>query len=59
MSAKLLETHKMQIRGLRLVPDKGGCFEVKAGDELLYSKLATGVFPNEDSLVDAVGARLG
>jgi selenoprotein W-related protein len=49
----------MQIKELRLVPDKGGCFEVTAGGDLLYSKLATGVFPDEDRLVDAVGAKLG
>ena len=48
----------MQIKCLRLIPDKGGCFEVKAGGDLLHSKLATGVFPNEDSLVDAIGAKL-
>ena len=49
----------MRITGLRLVPAKGGCFEVTAGGELLYSKLATGVFPNEDKLLDDVGTRLG
>ena len=49
----------MRIKELRLVPDKGGCFEVVVGGELLYSKLATGAFPEEDKLVDEVGTRLG
>ena len=49
----------MQIAELRLIPAKGGCFELTAGEELLYSKLATGTFPDEAALVEAVGKRLG
>ncbi len=48
----------MQIRDLRLVPDKGGCFEVTADGELLYSKLKTGTFPDETAIVDAVQKRM-
>jgi selT/selW/selH-like putative selenoprotein len=59
LSAKLLERFKMQIAELRLIPAKGGCFELTAGEELLYSKLATGTFPDEAALVEAVGMRLG
>ena len=34
-----------------LVPGGGGEFEVRADDTLVYSKRATGAFPNEDELV--------
>lgn len=59
MTAKLLPRYKQQIRRYTLVPSKGGCFELKVGDRLLYSKLKTGRFPNEDEMVKAVGEALG
>jgi selenoprotein W-related protein len=42
-----------------LIPSKGGCFELTVDGELLYSKLQSGRFPDEDALVAAVGARAG
>lgn len=58
MSALLLERFKRRITGLNLVPDAGGCFEVTAGEALIYSKLATGEFPDEQTLLDDVATRL-
>jgi len=49
---------KQQIRGLRLVPASGGCFELRANGELLYSKLETGDFPDEQWVLDTLNARL-
>lgn len=43
---------------MKLIPAGGGCFELKADGELLYSKLATGQFPDEPAILDMVGARL-
>lgn len=43
---------------MKLIPSGGGCFELTVNGELMYSKLKTGTFPDEDALVDAVGARL-
>jgi selenoprotein W-related protein len=54
----LLERFKRRIDGLELVPDKGGCFEVTVDGELIYSKLATGQFPNEEEIEAAVARRL-
>jgi selenoprotein W-related protein len=51
-------TFKQQIRDLKLVPSGGGCFELKGDGELLYSKLQTGKFPDEQALVEKVAARL-
>ena len=54
----ILTQFKMQIRDLKLIPSKGGCFEVTADGELLYSKLATGKFPDERAILDAFHARI-
>jgi selenoprotein W-related protein len=54
----LLNAYKTKIAALTLVPSRGGCFEVRVDGELVYSKLATGEFPNEAAVADAVGKRL-
>ena len=51
MAAKLLSTFKRRISVLELEPSTGGCFELHQDGKLLYSKLQTGDFPNEDALV--------
>jgi selenoprotein W-related protein len=58
LAAKLLTQHKKQIDVLELEPSSGGCFELTAGDQLVYSKLKTGDFPNEEALVKQVGKLL-
>lgn len=58
MTNKLLTTYKQKIEGLALVPSGGGCFELTVNGELIYSKLKTGKFPDEQAIVDAVGNRL-
>lgn len=49
---------KRQIKGLLLIPSDKGCFELTANGELLYSKLATGKFPDEAAILDMVGSRM-
>lgn len=58
MTDKILNQFKTKINGLTLIPDKGGCFEVKANGELIYSKLATGQFPDEAKVVEMIAAKL-
>jgi selenoprotein W-related protein len=53
-----LGKYKQQIREMKLVPAGGGCFELSVGGELIYSKLATGEFPDEEAVLTKVGARL-
>jgi selenoprotein W-related protein len=53
-----LTTLKQRIHELKLIPGGGGCFELSADGELLYSKLKTGKFPDEQALVDSVSKRL-
>jgi len=43
---------------LKLVPSGGGCFEISLDGDLIYSKLKTGKFPDEQWVLDAVKARL-
>jgi selenoprotein W-related protein len=43
---------------LELEPSSGGCFELTANGELVYSKLQTGKFPDEEALVAEIGKRL-
>ena len=41
-----------------MIPSKGGCFELAVGGKLLYSKLKTGQFPDEEALLKEVEAAL-
>jgi len=54
----VLEQFKQRISGLTLVPVGGGAFELSANGELLYSKLKTGEFPNEQSIIDVLEKKL-
>ena len=54
----MLTTFKQKVSGLKLVPSGGGCFELTANGELVYSKLATGKFPDEQEVVDQLEKRL-
>ena len=58
MAAKILGNYKQRLQGLELQPSSGGCFEVTVDDELLYSKLQTGSFPDEQKIVAEIGKRL-
>lgn len=51
-----MNTYKQKIADLKLVPSGGGCFELTVNGQLLYSKLQTGEFPDEEWAVKAVGA---
>ena len=59
MASKILTQYKQQLEGLELQPAAGGCFELSVDGELVYSKLASGDFPNEDAMVKLVGKKLG
>jgi len=41
-----------------LIPAGGGCFELSINGDLVYSKLKSDKFPDEQWAVDAVGSRL-
>jgi selenoprotein W-related protein len=58
LTSKLLTTYKQQIRELKLIPAGGGCFELSADGKLVYSKLETGKFPDENAILKTIGDRL-
>jgi selenoprotein W-related protein len=58
LTARLLERFKLRLTSLELVPSKGGCFEVTLNGDLVYSKLATGQFPNEEDIEAEAARRL-
>jgi selenoprotein W-related protein len=58
LTSKILTEFKQQIQELKLVPAGGGAFEVSLDNELIYSKLKTGKFPDEAWILDTVRQRL-
>ena len=54
----MLTAFKQKVKGMTLVPAGGGCFELTANGEPVYSKLATGKFPDEQEIVDQLEKRL-
>jgi selenoprotein W-related protein len=58
LAAKILTTYKQKLTGLTLIPSGGGCFELSADGQTLYSKLETGSFPDEEQMVKLVGKKL-
>ena len=58
MASQILTEFKQKIDALELIPGGGGCFEIEQDGELIYSKLETGEFPDEASIVESVGTRL-
>ena len=58
MTDKILNRFKTKIKNYNLVPSMGGCFEVTVDGDLIYSKLKTGQFPDEQTVIDQVAKRL-
>jgi selenoprotein W-related protein len=58
LASRVLNEFKQKVKNLTLVPAGGGCFEVSANGELLYSKLKTGQFPDEQGIIDMLEKKL-
>ncbi len=56
--AELLRTYEYKLESLKLIPSDGGKFEVKVGDQLVYSKLETGQHIDPSELAKIVGEAL-
>jgi selT/selW/selH-like putative selenoprotein len=59
LTERLLSELKTDIGNLKLIPSRGGCFEIWADEQQIYSKLATGEFPDESAILAKVQGRLG
>jgi selenoprotein W-related protein len=51
LTTKILTEFKQKVNDLKLIPSKGGCFELTVDGNLLYSKLKTGSFPDEKTIL--------
>ena len=58
MTDKVLDTLQTDVKSLKLIPSKGGCFEITVDGSLIYSKLETGEFPEEDAIVAELQRRV-
>jgi len=58
LTSLLLTTLKQKIKDFVLIPSGGGAFELKVNGELIYSKLQTGRFPDEQWALEAVMSQL-
>jgi selenoprotein W-related protein len=56
--AEILRSFEHQVESVQLIPSDGGKFEVKVGDQLVYSKLKTGSHIEPTSLIELVGKAL-
>ena len=50
-----MEAYGDKVEDFKLIPSKGGCFELTVDGKLVYSKLKTGEFPNPEAMVEEVG----
>jgi len=58
LASKVLTEYKQKLESMELQPSSGGCFELTVNGDLIYSKLETGQFPDEDAMVAEVGRRV-
>jgi len=57
LASRILTEWKQKVTSLELVPSGGGCFEIEVDGNLIYSKLATGSFPEEDAILQQLKQR--
>ena len=58
MADHLVRQFKQNIEELTLLPSDGGRFEIKVNDEMIYSKLSTGQFPDNLSIEQEIRQRM-
>lgn len=58
LARTLLNEHKNNISELALIPSSGGVYEVKYGDELIFSKKEKGDYPDKGEIEDKISEKL-
>ena len=59
LAQELLAANEEALAGVTLVPGRGGIFEVRIDDQVVFSHEQAGRFPEPRDLKDAVRAALG
>jgi len=59
LAQELLAANEEDLGGVTLVPGRGGIFEVRIGDQLVFSHAEAGRFPEPRELKDALREVLG
>jgi selenoprotein W-related protein len=54
LTAKLLNTFRLGIKNLTLIPSGGGVFDVVVDGKLIHSKKQIGKFPDEKELMGVI-----
>ena len=54
MAATLKDKYKEKLENVDLVPSSGGAFEVSLDGKLIYSKLKTGRFPEDEEITSSI-----
>jgi selenoprotein W-related protein len=52
LAAELKAALPGQVQDVQLIPSSGGVFEIRKGDELVFSKRTLGRFPNEGEVLE-------
>jgi selenoprotein W-related protein len=58
LSEAIMDALGERFSALKLIPGKDSCFEVMLNDELIYSKLQTGDFPENKHIIDELKRRM-
>ena len=59
LAQELLAAHEGDIAALTLIPGRGGVFDVRIDNDVVFSQKATGRLPEPRELKDALRAKLG
>ncbi len=54
MAAELLEKYGGKITEMTLIPSGGGVYEVMKNDQLIFSKISLGRFPELQEIIDLI-----
>lgn len=59
LAQEIMDTFGQKFGSLTLVPSDGGRFEVSLDGQLIFSKMATGRFPENKEVLDQIKAKMG
>lgn len=58
LAENLLNEHKNSLNMVKIIPSSGGVFEIKLGDELIFSKKELDRFPEDNEVENMIKSKL-